>query len=80
MQIRLTLSNRTRQTLLHRLYQAYAGGNIRLIRRVHCLLYLADGKTVAEVARVLNLGEDCGAEEHVIGSFLPRLGAGLPEL
>jgi len=57
MQIRLTLSNRTRQTLLHRLYQAYAGGNIRLIRRVHCLLYLAEGKTVAEVARVLNLGE-----------------------
>jgi transposase len=57
MQIRLTLNNRTRQALLERLHQAYRGGNIRLIRRIHCLLYLADGKTVAEVARLLNVGE-----------------------
>ena len=57
MQIRLTLNNRTRQALLKRLHQAYQGGNLRLIRRIHCSLYLADGKTVAEVARLLNVGE-----------------------
>lgn len=57
MQIRLTLNNRTRQALLQRLHQAYQGSDIRLIRRVHCLLCLADGKAVAEVARWLNLGE-----------------------
>jgi hypothetical protein len=45
MQIRLTLNNRTRQALLERLHQAYQGGNLRLIRRIHCLLYLADGKS-----------------------------------
>jgi transposase len=57
MQIRLTLNNRTRRALLQRLHQAYQGSDIRLIRRVHCLLCLADGKAVAEVARWLNLGE-----------------------
>lgn len=55
MQIRLTLNNRTRRALLQRLHQAYQGGDIRLIRRVHCLLYLADGEAVAEVMRLLNL-------------------------
>jgi len=57
MQIRLTLNNRTRQALLERLHQAYQSGNLRLIRRIHCSLYLADGKTVVEVARLLNVGE-----------------------
>ena len=57
MQIRLALNNRTRQAVLERLHQAYQGSNICLIRRIHCLLYLADGKTVAEVARRLNVGE-----------------------
>jgi transposase len=57
MRIRLTLNNRTRQALLVRLHQAYHGGNLRLIRRIHCLLCLADGKTVAEVTRGLNVGE-----------------------
>ena len=56
MRIRFTLNNRTRRALWQRLHLAYQGGDIRLIRRVHCLLYLADGKAVAEVARVLNLG------------------------
>ena len=68
MQIRLTLNNRTRQALLQRLHQAYQGGDIRLIRRVHCLLYLADGKAVAEVVRLLNLGEQTVYD--YVGAFL----------
>ena len=69
MQIRFTLNNRTRQALLERLHQACQGGNIRLIRRIYCLLYLADGKTVADVAQLLNIGAQ--TVYNYVRAFLP---------
>lgn len=57
MHIRLSLNNSTRQAVLQRLHQAYLGGDIRLIRRIHTVLYLADGQAVSEVAAVLGLSE-----------------------
>jgi transposase len=55
MNIRLSLRKGEREALLKRLHQAYARGELRLIKRIHALLYLIDGKTVAEVADILQL-------------------------
>ena len=57
MQIRIRIHNSLRKAVLERLKQAYALGSLRLVKRIHALLYLADNKTVAEVAEILHLGE-----------------------
>jgi transposase len=57
MQIRIRLSNGARRALYERLQHAYAAGQLRLIKRIHALLYLIDGFSVAEVAERLGLGE-----------------------
>jgi len=57
MQIRIRIHNSLRKAVLERLKQAYALGSLRLVKRIHALLYLADGKTVVEVAEILHLGE-----------------------
>jgi transposase len=43
------------EALLKRLQQAYAQGELRLIKRIHALLYILDGKSVSEVADILKL-------------------------
>ena len=55
--IRIALSAQMRKGLSSRLQQAYAASATRLVRKVHALLWLADGKSVGEVARTLDLGE-----------------------
>jgi transposase len=57
MRIRLSLGNDKINALFKRLHQAYAIGNLRLIKRVHTLLYIIEGKSVAKVAEILNLSE-----------------------
>jgi hypothetical protein len=44
-------------TLYCRLYQAYASGSLLLIKHIHTLLAIADGKAVSDVAQMLTLGE-----------------------
>src|SRR5262249_10871206 len=46
-----------RQHLYRRLHQAYASGALRVVKRIHALLAMADGRTVYEVAQMLTLGE-----------------------
>jgi transposase len=53
----LHLSSFTRKQLYRRLQQAYANGDLRLVRRIHALLALADNQSVQEVAEMLNLGQ-----------------------
>src|SRR5664279_683315 len=55
--MRMTLVGETRKALIQQLQQAYASQTTRLIRRIHALLALADGKTLDEVAATLDLGE-----------------------
>ncbi len=55
--IRIALSGQTRKALACRLQQAYAAHATRLIRRIHALLWLADGKSVGEVSQTLDLGD-----------------------
>ena len=52
---RLQVNNRILAKLYDRLQQAYAMGQLRLVKRIHALLYIIDGKDVAEVATILGL-------------------------
>jgi transposase len=53
----LQLSSFTRKQLYRRLQQAYASGSLKLVKRLHALLALAQGQNVHEVAEMLDLGE-----------------------
>ena len=53
----LHLSPLTRKQLYHRLQQAYAHGALRLVKRIHALLALAEAMSVRDVAEMLHLGE-----------------------
>jgi DNA-binding NarL/FixJ family response regulator len=53
----LHLSPFTRKQLYRRLQQAYASGALRLVKRIHALLALAEAMSVQEVASMLGLGE-----------------------
>jgi transposase len=56
MNIRIRLSKDLRQAVGERLQRAYRGGHVRLVRRIHAVLFIIDGKAVDEVAATLNLG------------------------
>jgi transposase len=53
----LHLSPLTRKQLYRRLQQAYASGALRLVKRIHALLALAEDMSVRDVAEMLHLGE-----------------------
>jgi transposase len=54
---RLTRIPFTRKQLYRRLQQAYASGDLRLVKRIHALLALAEGMSVHDVAEMLHVGE-----------------------
>jgi len=53
----LYLNSFTRKQLYRRLQQAYANGSLKLVKRIHALLALAQDLSVREVAEMLALGE-----------------------
>lgn len=53
----LHLSPLTRKHLYRHLQQAYASGALRLVKRIHALLALAEAMSVRDVAEMLHLGE-----------------------
>lgn len=55
--MKIRFSRETLLALFERLHQAYARGQLRLIKRIHALLYLNDGKSVAQVAGILQLSD-----------------------
>ena len=57
MSFTLHLSAFTRKQLYRRLQQAYASGSLKLVKRIHTLLALAQGQSVSAVAEMLSLGE-----------------------
>ena len=57
MSFTLHLSPCTRKQLLHRLQQAYTRGALRLVKRIHALLALAQDMAVGDVAEMLALGQ-----------------------
>lgn len=57
MSFTLHLTVFTRKRLYRRLQQAYGHGDLRLVRRIHVLLALAENMSVRDVADMLKLGE-----------------------
>jgi len=57
MRIRISLKSSDCEKLVERLRQAYANGQLRLVKRIHALLYILDGKSIDETAAILNLSE-----------------------
>ena len=57
MSFTLQLSSFTRKQLYRPLQQAYASGSLKLIKRIHALLALAQDQSVSDVAQMLALGE-----------------------
>ena len=57
MSFTLQLSSFTRKQLYRRLKEAYASGSLKLVKRIHALLALAQGQSVSEVADMMSLGE-----------------------
>ena len=53
----LHLSPFTRKQLYRHLQQAYASGALRVVKRIHVLLALAEELRVQEVAEMAGLGE-----------------------
>ena len=53
MSFTLQLSSFTRKQLYRRLKEAYAIGSLKLVKRIHALLGLAQGQSVREVAEML---------------------------
>ena len=68
MHIRISLEKGTLTALLDLLRQAYVLGQLRLIKRVHALLYIAEGKAVPEVATILGLSEQ--SVRNYVKSFI----------
>jgi transposase len=64
-----------RQQLYRRLHQAYASGSLRLVKRIHALLAIAEGAAVREVSQRLALGEQ--TVRDYLNSFLWRGAASL---
>ena len=56
MDIRIRLGHELRQAVHERLQQAYQSGQVRLVRRIHALLFVIEGKAIDEVAATLGLG------------------------
>jgi len=53
----LHLTSLMRKQLYRRLQHAYASGSLKLVRRIHALLALAEAMSVRDVAEMLALGE-----------------------
>jgi len=52
---RLQVSHQILSGLYEHLQKAYAMGHLRLVKRIHAILYILEGKDVAEVASMLKL-------------------------
>ena len=70
MDIRIRLSQGLRQAVVEQLQGAYARGQVRLVRRIHALMSIIEGKSVDEVAALLDLGEQ--TVRDYVNAFLYR--------
>jgi transposase len=59
MSIRISLRPKQVEQLIERLHQAYAGNHLRLVKRIHTILYAVEGRTVTDIAEILGLSEQC---------------------
>ena len=62
----LQLSSFTRKQLYRRLQQAYASGSLKLIKRIHVLLALAQGQSVSDVAGTRSQDQNVRSREALL--------------
>ena len=74
MNIRLSLRKGELEAILQRLQEAYAKGEVRLIKRIHALLYIVEGQTVGEVVDILKLSKQT-VYNYLKAFILDRLGS-----
>ncbi len=72
MHIRIGLRKGELEDLLERLQQAYARGEVRLIKRIQVLLYIFEGKSVAEIVEILKLSKQT-VYNYIAAFILKRL-------
>ena len=70
MDFRIRLNQGLRQAVVERLQRAYESGQVRLVRRIHALLSIIEGKSVDEVAAMLDLGTQ--TVRDYVNAFLYR--------
>ena len=74
MNIRIRLNRSLRQVVTERLQGAYQSGQVRLVQRIHALLFVIEGKPVDEVAVLLDLGAQTVrdyANAWILAGFCP---------
>jgi transposase len=59
MSIRINLKPKQVEQLIERLHQAYAGNHLRLVKRIHTILYAVEGRTASDIAEILGVSEQC---------------------
>jgi transposase len=59
MSIRISLKPKQVERLLERLHQAYAGNHLRLVKRIHTILYAVEGRSANDIAEIMGLSEQC---------------------
>ena len=70
MPLRIRLTTATRKMVIERLQQAYRKGELRLIKRIHALLAVEEGRTVEEAGDLLGLSGQ--AVRNYLHSFLQQ--------
>jgi len=70
MRIRISFETTTGKQIVEQLQKAYRRGHLRLIKRIHALLAIEEGRTVAEVAERLGLSGQ--AVRNYVHAFLHK--------
>jgi transposase len=68
MRIRISLSSQCIEQLIERLHRAYTMGQLRLVKRIHALLYIREGKPVDDVSTILDLSPQ--TVDNYIAAFI----------
>ena len=70
MRIRISVSKKVREEVYKSLHKAYRKSDLRLIKRIQALIYIFDGKSVEEVAQILDLSQK--SVYNYINAFLRK--------
>lgn len=72
MSIRINLKPRQVEQLMERLPQAYTGHHLRLVERIHTILYAVEGRVGSDIAAILGLSEQ-GVRNYIAAFVLKGL-------
>src|SRR3972149_7370286 len=59
MAMHISLKPKQVEKVMEQLHQAYARNHLRLVKRIHTILYALEGRSAADIAGILSLSEQC---------------------